>query len=318
MSRISSSIGGNGSGGGDASTTVTNTTNFNKLLTSSETTVQKALDKLDDHVHTATDITDFDAEVSNNSDVSNNTTHRNTTSGNPHNVTYSDVGALSDTQQYSSNTRTINISAGSSVSTIQSILDNANHYIAPGETVTVQFEDGTYTLSDTIYIRGWYGGGRLIIQGNTSDETKVVIDGSGHGNQVFHVNGDFNNVFVRFYYLTIKSGDVDSYSNALYFIDQAYGDIWHCALEASGTSNARVVHTSWQARITIGSTTISKGSIGVFAGYGSQVMCHSVSNGAAQPGAYGILSYASDVHRYNVSLTGGTADTYVSAGGNVW
>ena len=44
---------------------------------------------------TASTISDFDTEVSNNTDVSANTTHRNITTGNPHNVTNSDVG-LSD------------------------------------------------------------------------------------------------------------------------------------------------------------------------------------------------------------------------------
>lgn len=38
------------------------------------------------HTHTATDVTDFDTEVSNNTDVAANTTHRESTS-NPHNVT---------------------------------------------------------------------------------------------------------------------------------------------------------------------------------------------------------------------------------------
>ena len=41
---------------------------------------------------TASTISDFDTEVSNNTDVSANTTHRGTTSGNPHSVTKSDVG----------------------------------------------------------------------------------------------------------------------------------------------------------------------------------------------------------------------------------
>ena len=44
------------------------------------------------HSHIATDITDFQSSVSANGDVVNNTIHRNTTSGNPHSVTASDVG----------------------------------------------------------------------------------------------------------------------------------------------------------------------------------------------------------------------------------
>ena len=40
---------------------------------------------------TASQVSDFDTEVSNNSDVSANTTHRGTTSGNPHNVTSDEI-----------------------------------------------------------------------------------------------------------------------------------------------------------------------------------------------------------------------------------
>ncbi len=51
----------------------TDTTNFNKILSSTDTDVQTALDTIDDHTHTASDITDFDTEVSNNTDVAANT-----------------------------------------------------------------------------------------------------------------------------------------------------------------------------------------------------------------------------------------------------
>lgn len=44
------------------------------------------------HTHTASEVTDFDVEVSNNVDVAANTTHRGIVTGNPHNVTSSEVG----------------------------------------------------------------------------------------------------------------------------------------------------------------------------------------------------------------------------------
>jgi len=43
------------------------------------------------HNHIAADVTDFDTEVSNNTDVAANTSHRNTTSGNPHNVSATEI-----------------------------------------------------------------------------------------------------------------------------------------------------------------------------------------------------------------------------------
>ncbi len=50
---------------------------------------------------TAAKISDFDAEVGNNTDVAANTAHRQTTSGNPHNVIASDVG--NTTAQWNAN-----------------------------------------------------------------------------------------------------------------------------------------------------------------------------------------------------------------------
>ena len=44
------------------------------------------------HTHIASQVTDFDTEVSNNTDVSANTSHRGTTTGNPHSVNATDVG----------------------------------------------------------------------------------------------------------------------------------------------------------------------------------------------------------------------------------
>jgi len=79
-----------GGGTGSQSTTasvagnvVTNTANFNTHLSATDTDVQAALDTLDDHVHVASQVTDFDTEVSNNTNVAANTTHR-TSDGKDH------------------------------------------------------------------------------------------------------------------------------------------------------------------------------------------------------------------------------------------
>lgn len=52
------------------------TTVFNGILSGADVDVQTALETLDDHAHTSSDITDFDTEVSNNTDVAANTSAR--------------------------------------------------------------------------------------------------------------------------------------------------------------------------------------------------------------------------------------------------
>jgi len=58
-----------------------NTANFNNILSGSDNDLQTALETLDDHDHPASDITDFDTEVSNNIDVAANTAARHIGSG---------------------------------------------------------------------------------------------------------------------------------------------------------------------------------------------------------------------------------------------
>lgn len=55
----------------------------------------------DGHGHAASDVSDFDTEVGNHTDVAANTTHRGVSSGNPHSVSKSDVslGNVDDLQQ---------------------------------------------------------------------------------------------------------------------------------------------------------------------------------------------------------------------------
>lgn len=53
------------------------------------------------HGHTASDVSDFDVEVGNHTDVTANTTHRGTVTGNPHSIDYTDAGAE---QSFSKNT----------------------------------------------------------------------------------------------------------------------------------------------------------------------------------------------------------------------
>ena len=59
-----------------ASGILVDTSGFNNFLDASCSNVQCALDLLDDHVHYANDISDFDIEVSNNTDVNANTSSR--------------------------------------------------------------------------------------------------------------------------------------------------------------------------------------------------------------------------------------------------
>lgn len=67
----------------------------------------------------------------------------------------------------SESTRTLSVNSLMSTTEIQAQLDSINKYIPYGATVTFQFEDGLYEMTDSLRIEGFFGGGNLVIQGNT-------------------------------------------------------------------------------------------------------------------------------------------------------
>ena len=98
-------VGGGGAGSGDVvgptgavdDNIATFNTTTGKLIQDGGKKVSEVLDRAN-HTGTqeASTISDFDVEVGNNASVAANTGHRGTTSGNPHNVTLSDVGGTTN------------------------------------------------------------------------------------------------------------------------------------------------------------------------------------------------------------------------------
>jgi hypothetical protein len=73
-------------------------------------------------------------------------------------------------------TQVVAIAAGSEHATIQAQINAVPKYIPTGVTVTFQFATGTYMLSETLEWRGFFGGGLLIIRGNTAAPEPAVQD----------------------------------------------------------------------------------------------------------------------------------------------
>jgi hypothetical protein len=72
---------------------------------------------------------------------------------------------------FAADTQTVNFASTDTAAEIQALIDAVPKYIPYGKTVTFQFGDGTYSLTDSLNFDGFYGGGRVNIWGNTSDST---------------------------------------------------------------------------------------------------------------------------------------------------
>jgi len=79
---------------------------------------------------------------------------------------------------------TVNFNSSMSAGTINSMINDLNHYIPSSHNLTLQFADGTYTLNDDIFINDFYGGGILRIYGNTSETNATTL----HTTQSVHLN----------------------------------------------------------------------------------------------------------------------------------
>ncbi len=58
---------------------------------------------------------------------------------------------------------------------IQEIIDNVPKYIPSGESITFQFKDGEYKLDGRLVFNGFFGGGKINIQGNRSEENATQL-----------------------------------------------------------------------------------------------------------------------------------------------
>jgi hypothetical protein len=76
--------------------------------------------------------------------------------------------------------RTINILSSYSRTDIQNLIDNQPKHLKA--ILTFQFADATYSMSDKLDFKGFFGNGKLVINGN------ALEDGSLHTNQSVHLN----------------------------------------------------------------------------------------------------------------------------------
>lgn len=108
------------------------------------------------HGHVALDVSDFDTEVGNHTDVTANTTHRNTTTGNPHSLDNVDVGAKAD---FSENSAFNKDFAGTGVATTVSRVDhNHNTQLMIGSTNKAWVNMAFSGTNDTTITMSQWGG----------------------------------------------------------------------------------------------------------------------------------------------------------------
>lgn len=205
---------------------------------------------------------------------------------------------------YIERARTITIAVGDDAQAVQ---DAADHYIAPGETVYLVLADGVHKRSEPLYIRGWYGGGTLIVTSAAGDTTKhttqpVTLDFTGAACWGVVVDNCTVNVVVRDIKVLVDDGQVGILVNDN---NAANVQILGCYADGGGTTVSRGIATL-SGQVYISNCYANNCYIGIGA-YGASVV-HAVncSYDTIQPvlgaGVTGVLVRAGTV------ITGSTAD----------
>ncbi len=108
-------------------------------------------------------------------------------------------------------TRVLHFDNAWTAAEITAKIKTLHKHIPQDETLTFQFADGTYSLSTPIYINGFYGGGELIVIGNTADtgSTRSVYLNFINANGLIIEN---INCTLAISYLKIQTQSANSYN----------------------------------------------------------------------------------------------------------
>jgi len=202
---------------------------------------------------------------------------------------------------------------------IQTIINNLPRLIRIGVQLTLQFADGTYNLDDQINIQGFYGGGSLFIQGNTS-ETYAL-----HTNQAVHLN--FNNDTVGIYcrgnslgeiriqYLKITAQDKECVTcqwSSYYVVENNY-----CIVTGTTVANQGVIHLAGNVKGRVQFNYINGGYYGIRSSVCSIIDSYLNDDTGTQP-VYGLrANTGSMIGKREGQPTGSTADESIVNGGAI-
>lgn len=96
--------------------------------------------------------------------------------------------------------RIITLNNSMTTEQIQSTINAVGKYIPYGVRITFQFADGSYELTSRLVFGGFYGGGELFIQGNTTENNATAL----HTSQMVHLDGSSLNEVVYIESITLN------------------------------------------------------------------------------------------------------------------
>jgi hypothetical protein len=217
--------------------------------------------------------------------------------------------------------QTLNFTNSQTATEIQAEIDALHKYIPQGVSITLQFADGTYNLSSSISVRGFYGEGQFNIRGNTSETAGL------HTNQAVHLN--FNNstwginvtnnslslVFIEYLRVTVQDGNT-----AINLQRQGHSRIRYNYITCGGTTNgsnsAILAHQG--NRVQAINNYFSNCYYGIRAYSTSMVNSQNNDDTGTLP-RYGLASQrTATIGKNGTQPAGSTANETTAGGGVIW
>jgi len=216
--------------------------------------------------------------------------------------------------------RTINLNNSMTATDINNEINTVGKYLPSGVVVTFQFANGTYSLDNILYFNGFYGGGRIHIQGDTSQTNGL------HTNHNVHLN--FNNDTEGLYCLHNSCNDVhiehlkitvDDGYRCILLHRACYSSVSYCYIINNGqiSSSSRGIEVNNGQNTYLLNNYFSNNYYAIAVFECSKVNSTNNDDTGTQP-KYGLrVALAADVGKNGTQPSGSTADELVNVGGEV-
>ena len=216
---------------------------------------------------------------------------------------------------------TVNFTSGMSIATMQALIDAEPKDLA-SYTLTAQFADGTYTMTDDLLFTGFYGGkisilGNILEDANVNHTTQAVILSATTSSSLFILNVIscqcdvvINNI------KTISPSVTDTYEGITCNRVSGGVSIYGCYCLGSSASYGYGIHVQECPNALVGYNYVSTMAYGIIASLNSGVC--SISNASYVPNpSYGLFASGSVIRKNGDQPTGAISDTGYNNGGSI-
>ena len=220
-------------------------------------------------------------------------------------------------------TITIGFSNDMSTAEIQEEIDAVRKYVPYPNNVFFQFSNGVYTLTSRLYFQGFYGGGHIYVQGDTTESglisstRRVVLDFSSGDRPGLSIRDNECQIIVRDLKILCKTDsapETGDYYSPISYARTSYGRVEYCALWGTATNSGDGLNVSRGTQVASTSNVVVSLKFGYRVQECSELYDDGSSSLVTNP-THGLIVQASDYYRRSTILTGQVSNLVTNWGG---